>query len=162
MFESVLLNLTHEEVVAKIKELKKQDKKSIYWKELLVVYVTNNFETNIDNVEVKFIEGKYQIAFKKIEVTFEEIQKYISDASTDEEFYNEALKYVDVMIPLFNKLKIDVLEKRISDGNLTLEEEKQYKKERLGRTFNKILIALSIIFVIYTLVLLLGTLFRAE
>lgn len=162
MFENILSTMTNEEIVKKIEELKKIDKKSNNWKELLIAFVTDNFSLNKENKEVRFIDGSYKLVFTKMGVTLEELQKYISEVEEDDEFYMCSLKYIDNMQKTFNDILIEALEKRLALDDIP-EEEKQYNKEkRISNTINKIIVVIAILAVIYTLVMLLGTMFISK
>ena len=62
----------------------------------------------------------------------------------------------------FNDILIEALEKRLALDDIP-EEEKQYNKEkRISNTINKIIVVIAILAVIYTLVMLLGTMFISK
>lgn len=162
MFENILSTLSNEEIIKKIEELKKIDKNSSNWKELLIVFVTDNFALNKENKEVKFIEGSYKIVFTKMDVTLDDLQMYISETEEDDEFYMSALKYIDTMQKTFNDLLIEKLEHRLSLDEMPPEEKQYNKEKRINNTINKVLIVLAVLAIIYTLIMLLGTFFISK
>ena len=162
MFENILSTMSNEEVIKKIEELKKINKKDINWKELLVVFVTDNFKENKENKEVKFIEGEYKLVFTKMDVTLDDLKKYISETEEDDEFYMTALKYIDNMQKTFNDILIEALEKRLNLSEAPIEEQKYLRSKRNSNTINKVILVLAILAAIYAFVMSLGTFLIAK
>ena len=162
MFENILSTMSDKEIVNKIEELKKINKKDINWKELLIVYVTNNFKEDRENKEVKFIDGDYKLVFTKMNVTLDELKKYISETEEDDEFYMAALKYIDNMQKTFNDILIEALEKRLSLSEAPAEEQEYHRSKRINSTINKVILVLAILAAIYAFVMSLGTLLIAK
>ena len=162
MFENILSTMSDKEIVKKIEELKKINKKDINWKELLIVYVTDNFKEDRENKEVKFIDGDYKLVFTKMNVTLDELKKYISETEEDDEFYMAALKYIDNMQKTFNDILIEALEKRLSLSEAPAEEQEYHRSKRINSTINKVILVLAILAAIYAFVMSLGTLLIAK
>ena len=162
MFENILSTMSDKEIVKKIEELKKINKKDINWKELLIVYVTDNFKEDRENKEVKFIDGDYKLVFTKMNVTLDELKKYISETEEDDEFYMAALKYIDNMQKTFNDILIEALEKRLSLSEAPAEEQEYHRSKRINNTINKVILVLAILAAIYAFVMSLGTLLIAK
>ena len=162
MFENILSTMSDKEIVKKIEELKKINKKDINWKELLIVYVTDNFKEDRENKEVKFIDGDYKLVFTKMNVTLDELKKYISETEEDDEFYMAALKYIDNMQKTFNDILIEALEKRLSLSEAPAEEQEYHRSKRINNTINKVILVLAILAAIYAFIMSLSTLLIAK
>lgn len=162
MFENILSTMSDKEIVKKIEELKKINKKDINWKELLIVFVTDNFKEDRENKEVKFIDGDYKLVFTKMNVTLDELKKYISETEEDDEFYMAALKYIDNMQKTFNDILIEALEKRLSLSEAPAEEQEYHRSKRINNTINKVILVLAILAAIYAFVMSLSTLLIAK
>jgi lipid II:glycine glycyltransferase (peptidoglycan interpeptide bridge formation enzyme) len=95
-------------------------------------------------------------------VTLDQLKKYISETEEDGEFYMAALKYIDNMQKTFNDILIEALEKRLSLSEAPAEEQEYHRSKRINNTINKVILVLAILAAIYAFVMSLGILLIAK